>query len=66
MKTSCSLISPVSRLMKRISTNRGAWYETSFSLHSSTVYLGSPNSCLPNSTHMSLVEFSMGLMSLNA
>ncbi len=25
MKTSCSLISPVSRLMKRISTNSGAW-----------------------------------------
>ena len=34
--------------------------ETSFSLHSSTVYFGSPKRWSPNSTHMSFVLFSIG------
>ena len=60
MKTSCSLISPVSLLTKRTSTKRGAWYEMSLARHSAMLLGASPNWWSPKVTSMVFAEFSMG------
>ena len=63
MKTSCSLISPVVLLTNMASTNRGAEYVMSLSLHSSSECLISLNWWRPNMSWNCSVKSSMGEIS---
>jgi hypothetical protein len=64
MKTVCSLISPVWAFMKRAVTKSGREKVMSFSLHSSSEYLGGSNSGSANSTLSDPVKSSIGEISV--